>query len=177
VVDDTGKIVLQNDDGMRMLALASGESASYVQHARLPGWLTPLLANFNGIWRGCAAQPPSLERFNAAGRFTFKAYRFNHAAASANHACIAIYTEHFPPLAFEIETRGFQLGLSERQRQLCTYLLLRRSHGDIAQLMGISESTVIDHVRKIYVKIDVHNLTQLQAFFRNSRRGTERWCR
>ncbi|MFP4848394.1 helix-turn-helix transcriptional regulator [Paraburkholderia sp. BR14264] len=172
VADDTGKIMLQNDDGMRMLALAGGESVSHAQHTRLPGWLAPLLANFNGIWRGCAAAPPVLERFNAAGRFTFRAYRFDHAAVSADHACIAIYTEHFPPLAFEIETRGFQLGLSERQRQLCIYLLLRRSHGDIAQLMGIRENTVIDHVRKIYAKLDVHNLTQLQASFRHVQSGT-----
>jgi DNA-binding CsgD family transcriptional regulator len=176
VVDDTGKIILQNDNGMQMLALASGESARCGQNARLPDWLTPLLTNFNRIWRGRAAAPPSQERFNAAGRFTFKAYRFDHAAATAGHASIAIYAEHFPPLAFGVEMRGFQAGLSERQRQLCTHLLLGRSHADIAQLMGICESTVIDHVRKIYGKLDVHNLAQLQAFFRNFEDGTDQWC-
>jgi DNA-binding CsgD family transcriptional regulator len=174
VVDDTGKIVLQNGAGMRMLALAGGEAASYARHMRLPDWLTPLVVNFNRISRGYAAGPPLHERFNAAGRFTFKAYRFDHADEMADRTLIAVYAEHFAPLAFEIETRGFQLGLSERQRQLCTYLLLQRSHGDIAQLMGIRESTVIDHVRKIYGKLDVHSLGQLKGAFRGVNGGTDR---
>ncbi|MFL9913396.1 helix-turn-helix transcriptional regulator [Paraburkholderia sp. RL17-337-BIB-A] len=175
VIDETGKIVLENGVGVRMLALASGEPVTYVRHARLPDWLTPLVANFNGIWRGGAAAPPTHERCNAAGRFTFKAYRFDHADAMTDHTLIAIYAEHFAPLALEIETRGFQLGLSERQRQLCTYLLFERPHGDIAQLMGIRESTVIDHVRKIYEKLDVHSVAQLKAAFRGIDGGTDRW--
>ncbi|MCC8394690.1 helix-turn-helix transcriptional regulator [Paraburkholderia sp. MMS20-SJTR3] len=167
VADTAGKIILQNDDGIRMLALASGESASFGRPARLPPWLTPLLANFNSIWRGDAVAPPAHERVSAAGRFTFKGYRFEDPTASTQHICIAIYAEHFPPLALEVETRGFRHGLSERQRQLCTHLLVGRSHGEVATLMGIRESTVIDHVRKIYGKLDVHNLAQLQSFFRN----------
>jgi DNA-binding CsgD family transcriptional regulator len=168
VVDDTGKVVLQNAVGSSMLALASSESASHAHDSRIPEWLTPLVANFNRIWRGGNAAPPTHERFNAAGRFTFKAYRFDGANAMAERALIAIYVEHFPPLAFEIETLGFQLGLSDRQRQLCTHLLLERSHTEIARLMGIRENTVIDHVRKIYGKFDVHNQGQLKAVFRNA---------
>ena len=175
VIDETGKIVLENGVGVRMLALASGEPVTSVRHARLPDWLTPLVANFNGIWPGGAAAPPTHERCNAAGRFTFKAYRFDHADAMTDHTLIAIYAEHFAPLALEIETRGFQLGLSERQRQLCTYLLFERPHGDIAQLTGIRKSTVIDHVRKIYEKLDVHGLAQLKAAFRGIDGGTDRW--
>ncbi|KXU91909.1 LuxR family transcriptional regulator [Caballeronia megalochromosomata] len=168
VVDDTGKIILQNNEGMRILALASGEPASLNTHARLPDWLMPLVANLNGIWRDRSAAPSRQERFNAAGRFTFKAYPFDRAEPLTDHMSIAIYAEHFAPLALEIETRGFRLGLSERQRQLCTQLVLGRSHGDIAQSLGIRESTVIDHVRKIYGKLDVHSLAQLQRCFRDA---------
>jgi len=174
VADDMGKVVLQNAVGSRLLALASSETSGLAHNARIPEWLTPLIANFNRIWRGGNAAPPAYERFNAAGRFAFKAYRFDGANAIADRALIAIYVEHFPPLAFEIETLGFQLGLSERQRQLCTHLLLERSHAEIARLMGIRENTVIDHVRKIYGKFDVHSQGQLKAVFRNAYSHAER---
>ena len=89
------------------------------------------------------------------------------------HTLIAIHVEHFVPLELEIETRGFEFGLSERQRQLCTCLLHGRSYADIEQLLSIRHSTVIDHVRKIYAKLDVHSLSQLRAAFRDAGSGAQ----
>jgi DNA-binding CsgD family transcriptional regulator len=171
VADASGKIILQNGSGGRILALASGETNTYLRRSHLPVWLMPSVTCFNRIQRGCEAAPPMQERYNAAGRFTFKAYRFDDPGALTDRATIAIYAEHFPPLALQIETLGFQLGLSERQRQLCTWLMLERSHIEIAQLMGIRESTVVDHVRKVYRKLDVHGHDQLRTAFREASTG------
>lgn len=166
VVDDAGRILLHNADSIRMLALATGEPLAFYRDDRVPDWLAPLLTNVSRIWRGHPAPPAALERRTTAGRFRFKAYRFADAGAMRREFAIVIYIEHFPPLELEIERLGFRLGLTERQRELCTQLVLGRSHGEIARCLALRDSTVVDHVRKIYRKLDVHNHDELRSVFR-----------
>jgi DNA-binding CsgD family transcriptional regulator len=171
VVDDTGRVLLQNADSIRMLALASGEPRAFYRHDRLPDWLAPLLANVNRIWHGLAAPPAVLEHRNTAGRFRFKAYRFAEAGAMQRGFAIVIYIENFPPLELEIERLGFEFGLTERQRQLCSQLVLGCSHSEIARCFALRDSTVVDHVRKIYRKLNVHNHDELRSVFRVGTHG------
>ncbi|MGU7773130.1 LuxR C-terminal-related transcriptional regulator [Burkholderia sp. MR1-5-21] len=171
VVDDTGRLLLHNADSIRMLSLATGEPLAFYRHDRLPDWLMPLLSNVNRIWRGYPAPPATLERRNTAGRFRFKAYRFADAGALRRDFAIVVYIEHFPPLELEIERLGFQFGLTERQRQLCTQLVLGRSHSEIARGFALRDSTVVDHVRKIYRKLNVHNHDELRSVFRLGSHG------
>ncbi|MBS6361446.1 helix-turn-helix transcriptional regulator [Burkholderia sp.] len=171
VADDTGRILLQNPDSIRMLALASNAPLAFYRHDRLPAWLAPLLTSINRLWRGFAAPPASLERRNHAGRFSFKAYRFAGAHALQREFAIVIHIEHFPPLELEIERLGFQFGLTERQRQLCSPLVLGHSHSEIARCFALRDSTVVDHVRKIYRKLNVHNHDELRNVFRLGSHG------
>ncbi|MBN3840115.1 MULTISPECIES: LuxR C-terminal-related transcriptional regulator [Burkholderia] len=166
VVDGAGRLLLHNTESIRMLSLATGEPLAFYRHDHLPDWLAPLLSNVNRIWRGHPAPPATLERRNTAGRFRFKAYRLADARPVQRDFSIVIYIEHFPPLELEIERLGFEFGLTERQRELCTQLVLGRSHSEIASGFALRNSTVIDHVRKIYRKLNVHNHDELRSVFR-----------
>ncbi|WP_260432256.1 helix-turn-helix transcriptional regulator [Burkholderia sp. Bp9140] len=169
VVDDDGRLLLHNADSIRMLSLATGEPLAFYRHERLPDWLTPLRSNINRIWRGYPAPPPTVERRNNAGRFRFMAYRCTDAAAMQRDFAIVIYIEHFPPLKLTIERLGFAFGLTERQRELCEQLVLGRSHSEIARGFALRDSTVVDHVRKIYRRLNVHNHDELRSLFRIGR--------
>ncbi|WP_322057985.1 helix-turn-helix transcriptional regulator [Paraburkholderia sp. J63] len=165
VADETGKVLLRSAEGSRLLWLAGGAPGLARVEARLPDWLSPLRGTFNRLWQGVAVPPAVLERRCAAGRFVFKAYRFDPDETCVHGLAIAIHIEHFPPLALAVENRGFELGLSERQRQICLHMIAGRSYGEIARLLDVRESTVIDHVRKLYRKLDVHNRGELRGVF------------
>ncbi|VWB39672.1 helix-turn-helix transcriptional regulator [Burkholderia lata] len=169
VVDDDGRLLLHNADSIRMLSLATGEPLAFYHHERLPDWLAPLRSNLNRIWLGYPAPPATLEHRNQAGRFRFKAYRCTDAAALQRDAAIVIYIEHFPPLRLTVERLGFAFGLTERQRELCVQLVLGRSHSEIARDFALRDSTVVDHVRKIYRRLNVHNHDELRSVFRAGR--------
>ncbi|MGM3104552.1 LuxR C-terminal-related transcriptional regulator, partial [Bacillus cereus group sp. BC4] len=63
----------------------------------------------------------------------------------------------------------FAFGLTERQRELCVQLVLGRSHSEIARDFALRDSTVVDHVRKIYRRLNVHNHDELRSVFRAGR--------
>jgi DNA-binding NarL/FixJ family response regulator len=79
----------------------------------------------------------------------------------------AIHMEHFRPFDLEVEIVGYEVGLSVRQRQLCTGLLAGLSHSEIAVRMAVKESTVTDHVRETYRKLQVHTRRELVQRFRD----------
>ncbi|WP_232432370.1 hypothetical protein [Burkholderia ubonensis] len=140
----------------------------------MPDWLAPLLTNVSRIWRGHPAPPAALERRTTAGRFRFKAYRFADAGAMRREFAIVIYIEHFPPLELEIERLGFRLGLTERQRELCTQLVLGRSHSEIARCLALRDSTVVDHVRRSIASSTSTTTTSCAACFVSARWGSRR---
>ena len=63
------------------------------------------------------------------------------------------------------------LPLSIVQKKVCALLLQGLSQPDVAERLGVSRSTVTDHVRKIYDKLDVHSADELRI--RCAGRGRE----
>ena len=55
--------------------------------------------------------------------------------------------------------------LSIAQKKVCSLLLSGKSQPEIAVDLGIASNTVVDHVRKIYRKLDVHSVDELRARF------------
>ena len=55
------------------------------------------------------------------------------------------------------------LPLSPAQRQVCALLHVGRSTAEIAASLAIAPSTVADHVKKIYARLDVHSVHELSA--------------
>jgi DNA-binding NarL/FixJ family response regulator len=74
---------------------------------------------------------------------------------------IAVTIQHAEPPV--LRARALHAPLSIVQKKVCSLLLCGLSHREIACELEVSPSTVIDHVRKIYRKLDVHSIDDLRA--------------
>lgn len=99
---------------------------------------------------------------NAWGGFTFRAHWLNQPVPEPG-TLIGITVRHQEPLAIKLWRKLETLPLSRRQAQLCLLMTSGLSYAAIAKRMGIAESTVIDHSRHIYNKLDVHNRMELMS--------------
>jgi DNA-binding CsgD family transcriptional regulator len=163
MTDRNGKIVMSNPLAARLLALADNEPSSLPElaDASLPPWLEPILDGARSRHSALEVPASAIERNNASGRFVFRAYRLHSVQQQSQPALFAISIEHRPPAAEAIAAAAARLGLSERQQRVCVEMINRASYAEIARMLGIKESTVVDHVRRIYEKLDVHSRDEL----------------
>jgi DNA-binding CsgD family transcriptional regulator len=54
-------------------------------------------------------------------------------------------------------------GLTERQRELCLLLFDGMSIPAVAKRLRVSQHTIVDHLKKIYLKLDVHSRDELRS--------------
>ena len=66
-----------------------------------------------------------------------------------------------PSLNRRIEAASLAWGLTDREQQVLTEFARGRSFERISQTLFISRTTVKTHLRRIYVKADVHDRQQL----------------
>lgn len=101
---------------------------------------------------------------NAWGRFEFQAQRM--VPADEQQAPMITVTIQHLEAAEVLKARALQdAPLSIAQKKVCLLLLSGRSQPEIAVDLGVAPNTVIDHVRKIYRKLDVHSVDELRARF------------
>jgi DNA-binding CsgD family transcriptional regulator len=106
--------------------------------------------------------PCSLTLTNAWGQFEFRAERLE-AIGGTDAALIGITIEHHVPREVrELESLEAQ-PLSVVQKKVCALLLQGLSQPRIAERLGVSIHTVVDHIRKIYIKLDVHSADELRS--------------
>jgi DNA-binding CsgD family transcriptional regulator len=99
---------------------------------------------------------------NAWGRFTFEAepmWPLGPVGAPLLEVTIA----QFEPRVVSLRRALDRLPLSPAQREVCALLHRGDSQAQIARQLNVSATTVADHVRKIYVKLDVHSAKALSA--------------
>lgn len=106
--------------------------------------------------------PPVWRHRNAWGGFVFRAYGLTRPDQSGTGA-IAISIHYQEPVALRLARRGDELGLTTKQSEICRALATGYSYKQIAARMHVSEHTVIDHVRKIYTRLEVKNRSKLLA--------------
>jgi len=51
--------------------------------------------------------------------------------------------------------------LSTRERDVCRYILLGEEEKNIAEIMGVTKSTIITHRRRFYGKLNIGSKTEL----------------
>ena len=74
---------------------------------------------------------------------------------------IGIAVERREPLALKFWRRAEKLPLSGREIEVCLPLALGRSRAEIAERLGVSENTAINHCRNIYAKLGVQSRAEL----------------
>jgi DNA-binding CsgD family transcriptional regulator len=152
-------------DAHKMLLLAHGgitpDTAGRAPHRRTYPTLGMLVEQ---VQRNPSVHSASVTIENAWGRFVFEAeplQSLDPAAPSTIHVTI----HHDEPRIVAQRRALDTLPLSVAQREVCSLLHAGYAHAAIATALSVAPSTVADHVRKIYTKLDVHSVHELRHLF------------
>ena len=99
---------------------------------------------------------------NAWGRFVYEAQPLAPAGPRSAPA-IHVTIQHQEPRVVAWRRALGGLHLSIAQTEVCALLRAGYSQPQIAAALSIAPSTVADHVKKIYARLDVHSARELCA--------------
>ena len=97
---------------------------------------------------------------NAWGRFLFESCVLRPLESSGEQV-IHVTVQHQEPQALAIRRVLDTLVLTPTQKEVCLLLRTGHSQAEIAKVMAVSDSTVADHVKKIYARLEVHSVHDL----------------
>jgi DNA-binding CsgD family transcriptional regulator len=161
--DERGRVIATNDNELPLLLMLrqGSRERGLLDLRRLPSFLMPLVTAAAELSRGVSAAKPIGEHTNAWGRFQFRAYAMRSPEGGGLAPLVALHVRRFEPLSARVLRNAWRAGLSERQREVCLHIAKGISHSEIARLMCVRPSTVIDYVRKIYMKLNIGSREQL----------------
>jgi DNA-binding CsgD family transcriptional regulator len=169
VVNTSGKLVYQDSNATKLLLMARYPSSvtlknGFLSNRELSVVYIELARRLRQVFNGLPAKPPSAYVINVWGEFQFKAYWLDNSQTS--ESLIGIHIELKEPL--EVKAARFLSVLSPVQQQICGRVLNGKKSMAIAQELNIRLSTVKDHLRKAYIKMNVGNSAELLALFNSS---------
>lgn len=163
-LDDQGTLMQLSSDALKLLLMVHGgitpESASR-------GLRGDDYAVLSTIWqqheRAGRRQEITLTIDNAWGRFAFESCWLEGLGAGGR-PMLHVTIDHHERLEVSLRRAVDSLALTPAQKEVC--LLLRGGHSqdEMARVLGIASTTVADHVRKIYARLDVHSVGELVQF-------------
>jgi len=167
-VDGHGKLVQLSSDALKLLMLTHGgvTPASVSRRPRREDFET-----INSLWRqhehsaGQNSGPKVRSVENAWGRFVFEGVPMSPVHAG-DLPMLHVAVTQFEPQFVSVRKALNRLPLSTAQREVCALLYRGDSQAHIARELNIATTTVADHVRKIYAKLEIHSVTQLSARIR-----------
>lgn len=167
-LDPNGELSHLSQEALKMLMLAHGgvtpESVSRTPRREDFGAL-------NLVWQhhlrsqGMSREGTSVALENAWGEFVFTSEPLVP-VGDAQPQFVHVAIQHLRPRIVAMRTVLDQLPLSPVQREVCALLHQGHSQTEIADSLAVAPSTVSDHVRKIYAKLDVHSVAELSARIR-----------
>jgi DNA-binding CsgD family transcriptional regulator len=172
IVSARGHVIHQDPIGARLLWLCSRPSTrDYRDPRQVPRFLLTLTARVNAALQVRDAKPPVAALRNSWGRFEFRSYPLRDIGRMGLAAPVdrfAITISRYEPLVTRVARTSFALHLTPMQRQISICLASQGSYASIANQLHVKRSTVIDHVRKIYLRLDVHDHASLLAKLRSA---------
>lgn len=161
-----GEIESLSSDALKLLLLAHGgvtpEAASRRPRREDFASLTTLCSQLDCAAGSGTTRSARLAVRNAWGRFVFEASPLRPVGRRAQTSiCVTITHQEARALALRRVVR--RLGLTPAQERVCLLLHQGRAPAEIACEIGVAASTVADHVRKIYARLDVHSARELDA--------------
>ena len=164
-LDAAGRIVHLSRDAFKVLLLAHGD-VSPASAAQLPAsesFPTLTLLHRQLSRPGAPPEAPcALTLTNTWGQFEFRAERLEP-IGGPHAALIGVTIQHLVPREVRDLDALEAYPLSITQKKVCAQLLQGLSQPQIATRLGVSHHTVIDHIRKIYLKLDVHSVEELRS--------------
>jgi len=111
--------------------------------------------------RPAAQTSATLSVENAWGRFVFEAQSLQP-LESAAPSLIHVSVHHHESRAVSTRRVLAALPLSPAQREVCSLLCAGWKQGEIAEELKVAPSTVADHVKQIYCRLEVHSAHELR---------------
>ena len=90
---------------------------------------------------------------------------------SAKPQHYALHLRRDDPLVLRAANAARTLGLTLRQQQICARIADGEEYREIATALGISASTVVDHVRRIHRRLGVRSRTKLILLLEQTANG------
>jgi DNA-binding CsgD family transcriptional regulator len=132
-----------------------------VDQAMLP-ILTRLSGNLRDTFSGRPSPPPTMTLKSPWGLFILRAY-WLESLQSEENGLVGVTIERYEPLSLRLLRNMRASGLTERQRQLCLLLFDGMSIPAAAKRLNVSQHTIVDHLKKVYLKLDVHSRDELRS--------------
>jgi DNA-binding CsgD family transcriptional regulator len=163
VMDTEGTILFQSEMAKRLLMLARYPLITIDEDTNQHDVmlkLVQLCRNLKAIFQGQNAAPPSWSHTNGRGRFHFQAYWLDKLNQEPG-GLIGITIEHHEPLVLELMRALRDLPLSPTQKEVALLAAQGFSTEQIGVRLHIKLTTVKDHIRKIFDKLDIHHREEL----------------
>jgi DNA-binding CsgD family transcriptional regulator len=160
-----GRIQHESTEGRRLLLLAAHArlapgTVDWEDDSVLPLALAKLRESVAMLMAGRPAPPPVFELQNAWGKFVLRAYPLETGERTES-SLVAVLIERHVPLKLKLMDVMRSLPLSAKQKEVCLLLTEGASYRAVAERLSVRPNTVIDHVRKIYNKVDVRSHHEL----------------
>lgn len=163
IMNVQGQIELMSYQAKNLLALACHPTLTAngrSEEAEMLMKLAQLCRNLDTIFQGKHAAPPSWSYTNSRGRFIFCAHWLNKQNNEPG-GFIGITIEHQEPLTLKILRALQALPLSTMQKEVALLLAQGFSNEKIGEHLHIKNTTVKDHLNKIFIKLDIHHRKEL----------------
>ncbi len=168
ILDQANRVKFASPRAQQALVLSqhntlSGQSVKHGKMA-LPAEVVGLAKRLRTVFQSGVntRSPPVLTTKNHWGEFVFRAHWLDGATGDAtDDGLIGITIHHREPIAVRLFRRSKRLGISPKQIQIGSLLAGGLSYGQMARDLGVSQHTVIDHVRKLFDKLGARNRSEL----------------
>jgi DNA-binding CsgD family transcriptional regulator len=158
VLDSAGRLCWLSASVRELLAMACG--APVVADVALPLGLQHAVQALISIARGAPdAGVPEWRTRNAWGSFDARVFWLE--PASRGESMIGVELRRRVPQRLRIAEAVRELGLPQRQAQVCSRLASEESETAIAQQLGVTRNTVVYHRRQIYNRLGIDSRAQL----------------
>lgn len=162
-LDSHGELLHLSPDALKLLMLSHGGMTPSAM-ARAPR--RDDFATLSMLWQhhrraqDLSDDPLTVTVDNAWGRFVFETAVL--APMQPEQApVIHVGIQQQEPLALALRRTIDALPLSAAQREVCALLHSGLAQAEIARALSVAPSTVADHVKKIYGRLDVHSVHEL----------------
>lgn len=163
VLDDEGNTLFADETWTRLVRLARGEPISPQRAAREQKALREFL---QGVVKATAASKNALHMVSSPwGRFAF---RHHTLAAGTGQRATALVLSRFTAEAVQMTEGAGRLKLSAQQRQVALMVALGMTNAEIGAKLGVSVNTAGYHVKQVFVKLGVHDRSEVAPLLRQS---------
>jgi DNA-binding CsgD family transcriptional regulator len=164
-IDGHGGIVQLSSQALKLLMLSQGgvTPSSVSRRPRREDFAT-----LNLLWRqhehGSRHERSSLSATldNAWGRFVFQGEPLRP-VRDGDLPMLHLTVSQFEPQVVAMRRALGRLPLTPAQREVCALLHRGQSQARIAHALNVAVTTIADHVRKIYAKLEIHSAAELNA--------------